>query len=204
MNGYDFRLIVFGSLSQKQSQFEDTVVISSLRHDNFAIFFTIIGVSGSAAHTFHTESQLRTHENKKIQYEIITPNPLKIVDFDPLGREHNVLDISESAAGTIYNILTTYQNVKPELTFQELYELIAYYAIDILLYYREMSGGVLTRNVVESYTHQLGKALEKVTNNTTSKTELSITIDKFTETYDVIEKMKEFKTKYSLEAAFDS
>ncbi len=202
MNGYELRLITMDERAEKLHGKQDTIIIASKRHDNFAIYFDLIDVFGSGIVSPHTQIKLHKHENKKIEFVKIMPNPLKIIEKDPFGIVHKIPDLSDFYAQAINNGLIILQQIKPKITFDDFYEMVAFYAIDLMLYYQKKAQGVLPRNVVIELRNQVVNASTIIVSKTEITT-ISKIIDDFTTTYDIIEKLEIYKSKNNLKEAFD-
>lgn len=202
LNGYELRLIKMNETAEKLYGKQDTIIIASKRHDNFAIYFDLIDVRGFRMLKSSTQMKLRKHENKKIEFIRQMPNPLKIIEKDPFGIVHKIPDLTDFYAQAISNGLTILQQIKPEITFDDFYEMVAFYAIDLMIYYQKKAQGILPRDVVIELRNQVANASAIIVPDT-EMTTMSKLIDDFTTTYDIIEKLEIYKSKNNLRETFD-
>lgn len=202
MNGYELRLIVMNETAEKLHGKQDTIIIASKRHDNFVIYFDLIDIEGSGILNYSTKMKLRKHESKKIEFIKLVSNPLKIIEKDPFGIVHKIPDLTNFYTQTIGNGFLVLKQVKPKITFGDFYEMVSYYAIELMIHYQKKAQGILPRDVVVELRNQIVNASIIIIPNS-ERAIVSKLIDEFTTTYNIIEKLNIYKSENNLQETFD-
>ena len=141
----------------------ESCAIASKRHDNFAIYFNLIKGSESNLLGYSYGINIFLPYQKKIKYETLIPNPLKIVKYDPLGQFHPPLeDYTKEISNDIKCMCSIIFDKENYLSFDNIICSTLYYLVSWLLTYRNNSNYALPEHIVVQFKSQFKIALESI------------------------------------------